>query len=119
LELRQSRDMLVRSESQVDVDVENALIAVRQATSQIAAAAATVELERQKLDAEQKKLTAGLSTYYGVILIQRDLLAAELAYAQARNTYAKGRVSLEQAMGTTMDACHITLVDALRGKVTP
>lgn len=119
IELRQARDTLVRSESQVDVDVQNAWIAVRQATSQVAAAAASLELERQKLDAERKKLAAGISTYYNVILIQRDLLAAELAYDQARNAYAKGRVSLDQAMGTTLDACHIALPDALRGKTTP
>ena len=119
IELRQARDTLVRSKSQVDVDVQNALIAVRQATSQIAAAAASLDLERQKLAAENKKLAAGISTYYNVILIQRDLLAAELAYAQARNAYAKGRVSLDQAMGTTLDACHIALSDALRGRSTP
>jgi len=119
IELRQARDTLVRSKSQVDVDVQNALIAVRQATSQIAAAAASLDLERQKLAAENKKLAAGISTYYNVILIQRDLLAAELAYAQARNAYAKGRVSLDQAMGTTLDACHMALSDALRGRSTP
>ena len=117
LELRQAKDTLVRSQSQVEVDVQNALIAVRNSTAQVAAADTTVRLERDKLDAEQKKLTAGLSTNYNVILVQRDLLAAQLAAVQARDTYAKARVSLDQAMGTTLESCNLRLDDLLQGVV--
>ena len=115
IELRQSRDTLVRSQSQVEVDVQNALIAVRNFTAQVAAADAALRLEQEKLDAERKKLAAGLSTDYNVILVQRDLLAAQLAAVQARDTYAKARVSLDQAMGATLERCHVRLDDVLQG----
>ena len=115
LELRQARDTLVRSQSQVEVDVQNALIAVRDSTAQVAAADAALRFEREKLDAEQKKRTAGLSTDYNIILVQRDLLAAQLAAVQARDTYAKARVSLDQAMGITLETCHVRLNDVLQG----
>jgi outer membrane protein len=118
LTLKQSRDTLVRSKSQVEVDVENALIALKQSKAQVAAAHQTVLLEQQKLDAEQKKLTLGISTSYNVILVQRDLFTAELAETQARNTFAKARVTLAQATGTTLESNHVTIDEALRGRMS-
>ena len=116
LEIRQAKDSLVRTESQVEVDVQNALIGVRQAKAQVVAARAALDLERAKLDAEQQKLNAGLSTYYNVILVERDVFSAELAYSQARDTYAKAGVALDQATGVTLQATHIALDDVLRGR---
>lgn len=115
LELRQAQDTGVRQERQVDIDVQNALIALRQSREQVRAAHESVLLEQQKTDAEQKKLAAGLSTSYNVILVERDLFAAQLAEVQARDTYAKAKVTLDQAMGTTLDTNHVDLDDAIKG----
>jgi outer membrane protein len=117
MELDQAKDTLVRTQSQIEVDVQNALIAVTQSRAQVAAARETVQLEQQKLDAEQQKLNTGLSTSYNVVLIQRDLLAAQLAEVQALDAYAKSRVTLDQAMGTTLESSHVDLDAALRGTV--
>jgi outer membrane protein TolC len=114
LELQQSKDTLVRTQSQIEVDVQNAFIAATQSKAQVTAARQAVRLEEQLVRAEQIKLAAGLSTSYNVILIQRDLLTAQLAEVQARDTYAKARVTLDQAMGTTLDTAHVSLDDALR-----
>ena len=119
LELRQSQDTLVRTKSQIEVQVENALIAAAQSKAQLAAARETVRLEREKLDAEQKKLALGLSTSYNVILIQRDLISAEYAQVQAQAAYAKARVSLDQAMGTTLERNRVAIEDAIAGDVRP
>src|SRR5581483_8609816 len=96
LELRQAQDTLVRTRNQVEVDVQNALIALTQSKAQVASARETVRLEQQKLSDEQTKLTAGLSTSYNVVLIQRDLFTAQLAEVQANAAYAKARVTLDQ-----------------------
>jgi outer membrane protein TolC len=117
LELQQAKDTLVRTESQVEVDVQNALIAARQTKAQVAAAREAVSLEQVKLDAEQQKFQGGLSTSYNVVLIQRDLLTAQLAEVQALDTYAKARVSLDQAMGVTLENNHVDLDEALRGRL--
>lgn len=114
LELQQSRDTLVRTQSQIEVDVQNALIAATQSKAQVAAARETVRLEEQLVRSEQIKLAAGLSTTYNVILIQRDLLTAQLAEVQARDAYAKARVTLDQAMGVTLQNDHVSLDEALR-----
>lgn len=118
LEMKQAQDTLVRSKSQVEVDVENAVIALKQSKAQVAAARETVRLNQRKVEAERTKLTSGLSTSYNVILVERDLFAAELADLQARDAFAKARVTLAQATGTVLESNHITLGDALRGRVT-
>ena len=117
LELKQSRDTLVRTKSQVEVDTQNAWIAMNQSKAQVAAAHETVRLEQEKLAAEQKKLTAGLSTSYNVILIQRDWFNAQLAEVQARDAYAKAKVSYDQALGVTLESNHVAFEDALRGRL--
>jgi outer membrane protein len=114
LELQQSKDTLVRTQSQIEVDVQNALIAATQSKAQLAAARQAVRLEEQLVAAEQIKLGAGLSTTYNVILIQRDLLTAQLAEVQARDAYAKSTVTLDQAMGVTLQNNHVSLDDALQ-----
>jgi outer membrane protein len=117
LELKQAKDILVRSKSQVEVDVENALIALTKSKAQVAAAREALRLEQRKLEAERIKLAAGISTSYNVVLVQRDLFAAELAELQARNTFAKAGVTFAQATGSTLETNHITLDEAIQGRV--
>jgi outer membrane protein TolC len=114
LELQQSRDTLVRTQSQIEVDVQNALIAATQSKGQLTAAREAIRLEEQLVRAEQIKLGEGLSTSYNVILIERDLLAAQLAEVQAHDAYAKAKVTLDQAMGVTLEKAHVSLDAALR-----
>jgi outer membrane protein len=117
LEFQQAQDSLEQTRSLVEVDVQNALIAVTQGTAQVAAAKEAVALNRQRLDAEKRRLEVGLSTSYNVILVQRDLFDAQLTEAQARDTYAKARIALGQAMGTTLQSSHIDPDEALRGRL--
>jgi outer membrane protein TolC len=53
-----------------------------------------------------------------VVLDQRDLLAAQLAEVQARDAYAKARVTWDQALGVTLESSHVSLDDVLRGHPT-
>jgi outer membrane protein len=117
LEYRQSDDTLVRTKSQVEVDVQNAVIAATQSREQVMAAREATRLAVDKLDAEQKKLAVGISTAYNVILAQRDVFTARLAEVQARDAYAKARVTLDQAMGVTLQNRHMNLDDALNGSL--
>ena len=119
LEYRQSENTLVRTKSQVEVDVQNALIATAQGKQQVLASREATRLAEEKLDAEQKKLAVGISTVYNVILAQRDVFTARLAEVQARDTYAKARVTLDQAMGTTLENSHVSMEEALNGSVKP
>lgn len=117
LELRQAQDSSTRAKSQVEVDVQNAIIAVTQGKVQVRAAHAAVELAQQQAAAERQRLAAGLSTSYNVILMERDLYSARLAEVQARDTYAKARVALDQAMGVSLDTARVDLDEALKGTI--
>ena len=116
LEERQSEIDLQRTRNQIALEVRNAVIGLMQAKSQVEAAAKAVQFERQTLDAEQKKLAAGTSTPYSVILVQRDLLAAELSEVQARAAYAKARVEMDRATGVMLEKNHIDPAEVPRGE---
>lgn len=114
---RQQMDgSLQRTRDQIRLEVRNAIIGLEQAKAQIAAAHMAVSLSQQKLDAEQKKLRAGTSTSYNVILAQRDLLDAELAEVQAKVGYAKARVEMDRSMGTLLQKRGIDLDRTIAGR---
>ena len=52
-----------------------------------------------------------------MVLVQRVLFSAQLAEVQALDAYAKARVTLDQAMGLTLEHNHVDLDDALRGRL--
>jgi outer membrane protein len=114
---RQAKISLQNTENQVGVEVRSARITLIQVKAQVTAATSAVDLSRQTLEAEQKKLAAGLSTPYNIILDQRNLLQAQQAEVQARATYANALVEMERAAGVIREKSHIDAEDALRGKI--
>jgi len=117
LNLRQQQVALLRLENQVRVDVQNAVIGLQQAQAQYQSAVQQLRLQRETVDAEQKKLAVGASTTYNVILTQRDLVTAESNVIAAESAYAKARVEMDRATGRTLDINHISIDEAFRGVV--
>ncbi|HTS50374.1 MAG TPA: TolC family protein, partial [Bryobacteraceae bacterium] len=117
LQLRQSQLEDQKNVNQVGVDVLNSVIALRQARIRYDAAVKNRELDQQLLDAEQKKLSLGASIPYNVILQQRDLVAAQSAEIAALVSYSNARVALDQTLGTTLESNHISIGEALSGRV--
>jgi outer membrane protein len=118
LTLRQLQIGVQRLENQVRVDVQNAVIGVRNARAQYQAAVKARVLQEQSLDAEQKKYAAGASIIYNVILTQRDLAAARLSELSAEASYAKSRVELERVTGQILNDNSISLTEAFQGTVS-
>lgn len=117
LQLRQQQLTTEKDLKQAQVDVMNAVIALRQARARYDAAARNLVLSQQLLDAEQKKFALGASTPYNVILQQRDLATAQSSEVAALVTYSNARVSLDQTLGATLEANQISIGDARNGKV--
>jgi len=109
---------LQRSRNQVALEVRQAMIGLLQGKAQVEAAHQAVQLAQQTLEAEQKKLQAGVSTPYQTVLRQRDLIGAETAEVQAVANYAKALVEMDRAMGTTMNRNGIELGDAFSGTLS-
>jgi outer membrane protein len=118
LELRQAQVRLQQLENQVRIEVRNAQFDVQQNRASVDAAQAAVNLARQTLDAEQKKLQAGVSNPTNVLQMQASLTSAESTLVSAQAAYEKSRVELDRATGLLLQNADIVLEDAERAQVT-
>ncbi len=117
LQLRQTQLSTQKAFNQVQVDVTNYVVALKQAKARYDSAVKTRSLNKELLDAEQRKLTLGASTPYNVIVQQRDLTAAQSAETAALVTYTYARIALDQTLGTTLEANHVSIEEARSGRI--
>jgi outer membrane protein TolC len=110
---RQEQASLQQLQNTVAVDVQNTQIALRQARAATAAAQKSRELQEQTLAAEQTRFQLGASTIFLVVQAQRDLSDAASAEVRALVDLVKARVEFERAMGRTLEANQINLVEEL------
>jgi outer membrane protein TolC len=85
-----------RLELQVAQEVRVAARAVETNAKRIATTRAARVLQEQRLDAEEKKFAAGMSTNFLVTQAQRDLADARVAEIQAIADYGKSVVTLQR-----------------------
>lgn len=117
IEIRQNELNLQKNINQIQVDVQNAVIGIQQARARYDAAVKASVLQKQTLDADQKKNALGASTIYQVVQDQRDLASAASAVTQAMANYTHARIQLDQALGTTLEVNGISLEEAKTGHV--
>ena len=117
-ETQQTQINLQALRNQAELAIRQAMIGLVQGKAQIEAAQEAVVLAQQSMDAEQKKLGVGASTFYNVVLRQRDLTTAQYAEIQAADAYAKALVAMDQARGTMLERNGMTFNDALTGTIT-
>ena len=114
--LRQNQVVQEQLRKQAQLEVEDAVIAMRRARASYEAAAETQKLQQESLDVEQAKFEVGASTSFFIIQYQSFLAQAESTVVVAKSVYLKARAALERATGTILDDNHISLVDAIRGR---
>jgi outer membrane protein TolC len=117
LSLRQTQLNTQKDLNQVAVDLSNGVTALRQARARYRAAVEGRKLDEQLLDAEQKKYALGASIPYNVIVQQRDLTAARSTELAAAVSYNNARIALDQSLGATLDANHVSIGEARSGAV--
>jgi len=117
LEIRQNELSLQKSTAQVRVDVQNAVIGLRQARARYDAAVQARVLAQQTLEADQKKFTLGAGTSFQVVQDQRDLATAQSSEVQAMANYTHARIAFDQALGTTLEVNHVSVEEAMAGRV--
>lgn len=118
LEANQTQVNLQKSRQQINLEVRQAITGLVQGRSQVEAAHEAAELARQVLEAEHKKLDAGISTPYDVVLRDRDFVTAQQAEIAAVTNYAKALVEMDRASGMLLDRNSIELEDAHLGTVS-
>ena len=101
------------------MDVRNALIGLQQARARYETAVATRVLAEQSLKAEQDKFKYGATgtDVTTVIQAQKDLVNDQTLEAQAMANYTHARISFDQALGRTLEVNHVSMAEAVSGKV--
>jgi outer membrane protein TolC len=117
LELRQNQLNLRKNMNQVTVDVQNAVIGLQQARVRYDSATKSRQLQQETLAADQRRNALGAATVFQVIQDQRDLATSESSETQAMANYTHAQISLDQAVGTTLEVNHISLGEALEGQL--
>ena len=117
LNIRQNELSRQKELNQVRVDVQNAVIGVQQARVRYDAAVEARTLSQATFDADKKKYDLGAGTPYQVVQDQRDLSSAESSEAQAMANYSHARIALDQALGRTLEVNHISMAEAVAGRV--
>jgi len=95
LEYQQSQTQLKNVELQIATQVRESGRNVQTNQKRVQSARASRELQEKKLEAEEKKQAAGMSTSFFVFQAQRDLAQARTAEIQAISDYNKSLVDFE------------------------
>ena len=117
LQFRQTQLTTEKDLAQVEVDVQNYVIGLRQARARYNAAVQNRVLQQQLFEAEQKKFALGASVPYNVIQQQRDLVAAQSTEMAAKVSYSTARIALDRTLGVLLSVNHVSLAEAREGKV--
>jgi outer membrane protein TolC len=114
--LRQSQVAQAQLRKQAQLEVEDAVIAMRRARASYEAAQQTEKLQQESLDTEQAKFDVGASTSFFIIQYQSFLAQAKSTVVVAQSAYLKARAALQRATGTILEDNHVALDEAIRGR---
>jgi outer membrane protein len=114
--LRQSQVLQQQLRKQAQLEVEDAVIAMRRARASYEAAIQTQALQQESLNVEQAKFDVGASTSFFIIQYESYLAQARSTVVVAKSAYLKARAALERATGTILDDNHVSFDDAVRGR---
>ena len=98
-----------RAEQVIEAQVRNAMQALQTALQRIAAAEASTKAAKEKLDSEIRLFQTGESTNFLALTRQNEYLDSIHRALSARLDYNKSLARLDQSMGATLEAHHVTL----------
>jgi len=116
LTMEQSLLNLKKIESTVYSEVKQIIMDLETNAKIVEANRISRELADQKLAAEQKKLSVGLSTNYLVLQYQRDFANAQIAELKSLIDYNLALSRVDKVLGTTLEKRNIEFNDFLAGK---
>lgn len=107
----QSRLTIQKVEQQARVEVRNAVRQLQTNLESFRAAQQNTKLQREKLDAEQKKYENGMSTAFQILQFQTDLTTAQSRENQAIVDYNKSLVELDRVLGILIETRNVSIAD--------
>jgi outer membrane protein TolC len=117
LQLKQGDVSSQRDKNAILVEISNEMLALRQARSRYVVASESLQLQAQLLEAEKNRFQYGTGTTSAVVIAQRAVVAAQTTLISSLSAFAHARVSLDKALGETLDVNHVSVDEGLDGKV--
>jgi outer membrane protein len=117
LQYQQAQTQMKNLEMQVVLQVRGAGRNVATNEKLVQSASASRELQEKKLEAEQKKLAAGMSSSFFVFQAQRDLAVARVAEIQAISSYNKSVVDFEAVQQVPLNGAGVGVTTAGAGAI--
>jgi len=118
LEMRQNELNLRKNTNQIRVDVQNALVGIEQARARYEAATRSRVLQEETLAGDRRRYELGAAVVFQVVQDQRDLATAQSTEAESMANYTHARIALDQALGTILDVNHVSIGEAMEGRVS-
>jgi len=118
LQLRQIQTRRQQFEDQVRLEVADAYVAMQQAWAAYQAAVQSRVLQEQSVQVEQDTFDVGLATNYLVIQYQTYLAQARSTEVAAKGAYAKAKLALDRATGSTLEVNDVSIQEAQNGRVS-
>jgi outer membrane protein TolC len=118
LENRQAELRREQLKKQIRIEVRNAQYALEQTGARVGSARKARDLAQRTFEIMQKEKDLGAGSTFQTMTAQRDAAVAELDLVTAMTIYAKARVELDRATGTTLEHNGIQLQDAINGTVS-
>ncbi|MGD2294528.1 MAG: TolC family protein [Candidatus Aminicenantes bacterium] len=103
MELEQSQLELKNTEKQVILDVRNAVRDIESSAKRYDALKVAARHAEKRLEAEEKKLSVGLSTNYFVLQYQEELASIKSQEIKALVDYNLALARLENVLGTSLE----------------
>lgn len=117
LQLRQGDLIERRNMNAIVVAISNQVIGLRQARARYSQAVASRALQEELLEKEQQMFNFGTAQIADVVAARTTLMAAQIAEVQAVAAYGQAKVALDQVLGETLETNHVSLDEALQGRV--
>lgn len=103
LSLQEAYESIKNMEKLAQVDVQTAILEVKEAREQIEASKANRELQAEKLRVETEKFRVGKSTNLLVFQAQRDFISSEISEIQSLIGYLKAITKLRRVEGSLLE----------------
>lgn len=116
LQVKQSQVRVKQLQNQAQLEVEDALIAMRRSRASYEAAVQARKFQQESLEAEQSKFEVGASTAFFVIQYESLLAQAKSTEVAAMSSYVKAKAALQRATGTILDQNNISVDNAIKGR---
>jgi len=117
LQLKQGDVSSQRDRNAILVEISNEMIALKQARARYSTAEEGLKLQQQLLEAERNRFAYGTGTTSAIITQQRAVVTAQTTLVSALSAYVRAKVSLDKALGETLEVNKVSIDEGIDGRV--